>query len=69
VDNVPEEVTVSAPFMVMLRLAEAVRLAESVTVTVKLNVPAAVAEPEIVPDVLKLSPGGKVLVAEVTAHM
>lgn len=67
-DNVPEEVTVSAPLIVMLRFAEAVWLAESVAVTVKLNVPAVVAEPEIVPEVLKLSPEGKVPAAEVTAH-
>ena len=68
-DNVPEEVTASAALIVMLRFADAVWLAESVAVTVKSNVPVVVAEPEIVPDVLKLSPGGKVPAAEVTAHV
>jgi len=47
----------------MLRLAVAVWLvgvAESVTVTVKENVPATVGVPEIMPELLRVSPAGRV---------
>jgi hypothetical protein len=62
-------VIVRIPLIVMVRLPVAVWLgvAESVTVTVKLNVPAAVGEPEIVPEPLKVRPVGRE--PEVTAQV
>jgi len=45
----------------------AVGVAESVTVTVKVDVPAAVGEPEIMPELLSVSPAGRVPV--VTAQV
>jgi hypothetical protein len=44
----------------MLNVCVAVACALSVTFTVKLYVPAAVAAPEIRPDELSVNPGGKV---------
>lgn len=56
--------------MVMVRLPVAVwpvGVVESVTVTVKLNVPAAVGIPEIEPAALKVKPVGRL--PEVTAQV
>jgi hypothetical protein len=68
---VPEVVTESTALIVMLRLVVAtwgVGVAESVTVTEKLYVPAVVGLPVIVPEPLRLRPGGR-LEPEVTAHV
>jgi hypothetical protein len=59
----PVVLTASTGLMVMVKLPGAVcaaGVAESVTVTEKLYVPAVVGLPEIVPEPLKLSPGGRV---------
>ena len=64
----PEVVTASIVLTVMLRLPMAVWPAESVTVTVKLNVPAVVGLPEIVPEVLNASPGGRLPVVTVQVY-
>lgn len=63
-------VTASAALMVILRFAVAVcavGVAESVAWTVKLEVPAAVGDPEITPAPLNASPAGRV--PEVTVHV
>jgi len=67
--SVPDVATASTALIVMLRLPAAVwtGVAESVTVTEKLYVPAVVGLPEIVPAPLRLSPGGR-LEPVVTVH-
>src|SRR5579859_2207470 len=60
-DSLPPVVQVGAALTVMLRLAVAVLgvgKAESLTCTVKVDVPAAVGVPEIWPDEFRLIPGG-----------
>ena len=70
VGNVPDVVTASTALIVMLRLLVdvcGVGVAESVTVTVKGNVPAVVGVPKIVPEPLRLRPAGKL--PDVTAQV
>ena len=70
VDNDPVEVIVSMPLIVMVRLPVAVwgvGLAESVTMTLKFDVPGAVGLPEIVPPLLSVKPAGRL--PDVTAQV
>jgi hypothetical protein len=70
VGKVPDVVTERIALIVMLRLPVAVwgvGAAESVTVTVKVEVPGVVGTPVITPAELRVSPPGRL--PEVTAHM
>jgi hypothetical protein len=62
-----EEVVIwTTPAMLMLRLALALRLLESVTCTVKVDCPGAVGVPVMAPPLLKVKPAGRL--PEVILH-
>jgi hypothetical protein len=67
VGSVPDVLIAGAALIVIVRFPVAVWVAESVAMTVKLNAPAAVGAPEIMPAVLKANPLGNV--PDVTAHV